>query len=168
MGNSQATLRSLSRVFPRSIELARINARSCSAALPAAYNIEIEPKTLSFVRSRQNPIMPNGWSIALRGMPGSDASGSAGLTGAVDTHLGRIAVASLLSGVLGVAANQSENDHSNRLTQSVGDAAAQQAAQTGSHIVDRELSVRPTLRVHAGERVRVLVSLDLVFRPYSQ
>jgi type IV secretory pathway VirB10-like protein len=111
-------------------------------------------------------IMPNGWSLALRGMPGSDASGNAGLQGDVDAHIGRIAVASLLSGILGVAANQSEDDDSDRLAQSVGDAAAQQAAQTGTRLVDRELSVRPTLRIRAGARVRVLVSQDLILRPY--
>jgi type IV secretory pathway VirB10-like protein len=109
-------------------------------------------------------IMPNGWSIPLRAMPGADAAGSAGLTGDVDAHLGRIVVASLISAVLGVAANESEDEDDARLSQSIGDAAAQQAAQTGSRIVDRELNVRPTLRIHAGARVRVLVSQDIVFR----
>lgn len=113
-------------------------------------------------------IMPNGWSIALRGMPGADASGSVGLHGEVDAHIARIAVASLLSGALGVAANQSEDGDPNRLRQSVGDASAQQAAQTGSHIVDRELNVRPTLRIRAGATVRVLVSQDIVLRPYRR
>lgn len=111
-------------------------------------------------------IMPNGWSIPLRAMPGADAAGSAGLTGDVDAHIGRIAVASLISAVLGVAANESEDEDDARLSQSIGDAAAQQAAQTGSRIVDRELNVRPTLRVRAGARVRVLVSQDIQLRPY--
>ncbi|MDX2277626.1 MAG: TrbI/VirB10 family protein [Hyphomonadaceae bacterium] len=113
-------------------------------------------------------IMPNGWSIALRGTPGTDASGQSGLHGDVDAHVGRIAVASLLSGILGVAANESEDDDSSRVAQSVGDSAAQQAAQTGSRIVDRELNVRPTLRIRAGARVRVLISQDLILRPYSR
>lgn len=113
-------------------------------------------------------IMPNGWSIALRGMPGADAGGASGLHGAVDTHLGRIAVASLISGALGVAANQAQDDHSDRFAQSVGDAAAQQAAQTGSRIVDRQLNVRPTLRIGAGAPVRVLISQDIVLRPYRR
>jgi len=112
-------------------------------------------------------IMPNGWSIPLRAMPGADAAGSAGLAGDVDAHIGRIVVASLISAVLGVAANESEDeDDDARLSQSVGDAAAQQAAQTGSRIVDRELNVRPTLRIRAGARVRVLVSQDIQLRPY--
>ncbi len=96
-----------------------------------------------------------------------DAAGSAGLTGNVDAHIGRIAVASLISAVLGVAANESEDEDDARLSQSIGDAAAQQAAQTGSRLVDRELNVRPTLRIRAGARVRVLVSQDIQLRPYA-
>ncbi len=111
-------------------------------------------------------VMPNGWSIPLHAMPGADAAGSAGLAGDVDAHIGRIVVASLISAVLGVAANESEDEDDARLSQSIGDAAAQQAAQTGSRIVDRELNVRPTLRVRAGARVRVLVSQDIQLRPY--
>ncbi len=113
-------------------------------------------------------VMPNGWSIALRGMPGTDAAGASGVRDTVDAHLGRIAVASLLSGALSVAANEAEGDDSNRLTESVGNAAAQEAARVGGRIVDRELSVRPTLRIRAGAPVRVLVSQDIVLRPYRR
>jgi len=76
-------------------------------------------------------------------MPGVDHAGTSGLQGSVDTHLARIAVASLMSGALGVAANQSQVDHNERLAPRFGDAAAQQAAQTGSRLIDRELNVRP-------------------------
>jgi len=113
-------------------------------------------------------VMPNGWSIALRGMPGADAAGASGVRDRVDAHFGRIAVASLLSGALSVAANEAEDDDSDRLTESVGDAAAQEAARVGGRIIDRELSVRPTLRIRAGAPVRVLVSQDIVLRPYRR
>ncbi len=113
-------------------------------------------------------IMPNGWSIALRGMPGTDASGASGVRDSVDQHMGRIAVASLLSGALSVAANAAEDDDSDRLTESVGNAAAQEAARVGGRIIDRELNVRPTLRIRAGAPVRVLVSQDIILRPYPR
>jgi len=50
----------------------------------------------------------------------------------------------------------------------LGGSAAQQAAQSGARIVDRELAVRPTLRVRAGAPVRVLVTRDIVLRRYQQ
>ncbi|MGQ0531695.1 MAG: TrbI/VirB10 family protein [Caulobacteraceae bacterium] len=113
-------------------------------------------------------IMPNGWSIALRGMPGTDAAGASGVRDSVDQHLGRIAVASLLSGALSVAANAAEDDDSDALSQNVGNAAAQEAARVGGRIIDRELNVRPTLHIRAGAPVRVLVSQDIILRPYPR
>lgn len=111
-------------------------------------------------------ILPNGWSIDLQGMEATDAAGASGLGANVDNHLGRVAVASLLSGVLSVAANEAQDGESSGLSQSVGDASAQEAARIGARIVDRELDVRPTLRVPAGAPVRVLVSRDINLRPY--
>ena len=113
-------------------------------------------------------ILPNGWSINLRQMNASDPTGAAGLTDATDNHLGGLAGAVGLSAIISVIANQSEDDHQTdgSLAQNVGDAAAQQAAQTGSQIVQRELTVHPTLRVRPGANVRVLVTRDIQLRPY--
>ncbi len=113
-------------------------------------------------------ILPNGWSINMQGMEASDPAGAAGLTDRTDHHLDRLAAAVLLSSIIGVAANETEDDdEGSSLSQSLGDAAAQQAAQTGARIVDRELNVRPTLTVRAGAPVRVLVSRDIQLRPYA-
>lgn len=111
-------------------------------------------------------ILPNGWSMALTGLEASDVTGAAGLPADVDHQLGRIAVASLVSGALTTAANAAEDDETSVFGQSVGNAAAQEAASVGGRIVDREISVRPTLRFPAGAPVRVLVNRDLVLRPY--
>ncbi len=112
-------------------------------------------------------ILPNGWSINLQNMEASDPAGASGLTDRTDNHLDRLAAAVVLSSILSVAANEVEDNESNGIVPSLGDAAAQQAAQTGSRIVDRELTVRPTLRIRAGAPVRVIVSRDLQLRPYT-
>ncbi len=110
-------------------------------------------------------ILPNGWSINLREMNASDPSGAAGLRDRTDNHLDRLAVAIGLSAIISVIANESEDeDEEGSMTQSVGDAAAQQAAQTGARIVDRELTVRPSLTIRPGAPVRVMVTRDIVFR----
>jgi type IV secretion system protein VirB10 len=111
-------------------------------------------------------IFPNGWSISLRGMEGTDPSGAAGLRDRTDNHLDRLAGAIGLSAIISVVAENAEDDDESNLTQSVGDAAAAEAARTGGRIVDRELSVRPTLRIRAGGAVRVLVARDIQLRPY--
>lgn len=111
-------------------------------------------------------ILPNGWSINLQNMDASDPSGASGLTDRTDNHIDRLAAAIALSSIITVAANEVEDNESNGILPSLGDAAAQQAAQTGSRIVDRELTVRPTLRVRVGAPVRVLVTRDIQLRPY--
>lgn len=112
-------------------------------------------------------ILPNGWSINLEGMQGADPGGAAGLSDRTDNHLDRLIGAIGLSAIISVVANNAEDDEEEgSLAQSVGDAAAQEAARTGGRIVDRELSVRPTLRVRAGAPVRVLVMRDISLRPY--
>ncbi len=112
-------------------------------------------------------IFPNGWSINLRGMEGSDPSGAAGLRDRTDQHLDRLAGAIGLSAIISVVANEAEGEDAGSFGQSVGDAAAQEAARTGGRIVDREMSVRPTLRIRAGGAVRVLVTMDIQLRPYA-
>jgi len=113
-------------------------------------------------------ILPNGWSINLQNMEATDAGGSAGLSDRSDNHWDRLAGAVLMSSIISVAANETEdNGKDSSFSQSLGDAAAQEAARTGARIVDRELSVRPTLRVRAGAPVRVLVSKDIQLRPYQ-
>lgn len=111
-------------------------------------------------------ILPNGWSINLQNMEASDPAGASGLSDRTDNHLDRLAAAVVLSSIITVAANEVEDNESNGIVPSLGDAAAQQAAQTGSRIVDRELTVRPTLRIRAGAPVRVIVSRDIQLRPY--
>jgi type IV secretory pathway VirB10-like protein len=111
-------------------------------------------------------IFPNGWSISLRGMQGADTSGASGVRDSVDNHLGRLAGAVGLSAIVSVVADNAQNDDQNSFSQSVGDAAAAEAARTGGRIIDRELQVRPTLRVRAGASVRVLVTRDIQLRPY--
>jgi type IV secretion system protein TrbI len=113
-------------------------------------------------------IFPNGWSISLRGMEGTDPTGAAGLRDRVDNHLGRLAGAIGLSAIISVIADNAEDDDENSFAQSVGDAAASEAARTGGRIVDRELSVRPTLRIRTGGSVRLLVTRDIQLRPYRE
>jgi type IV secretory pathway VirB10-like protein len=116
----------------------------------------------------QRLIFPNGSSIDLANMEGADPAGAAGVRDRVDNHLPRLVGASLISAIIGVAANEAEDDEKAGFTRSVGDAAAQEAARAGGRIVDCELSVRPTLRVRAGAPVRVLVTRDIGLAPYRE
>lgn len=112
-------------------------------------------------------VFPNGWSISLQGMEATDPLGASGLSDRTDNHMGRLVGAIVLSSVISVGANEARDRGGGvSMSENIADAAAQQAAQTGARIVDRELNVRPTLRVRAGAPVRVLVGKDIQLRPY--
>lgn len=113
-------------------------------------------------------ILPNGKSLILPKEPGVDATGAIGVRGQVDRRLGSLAIATLFAGAittLGQAARD-RDDSSGGLFGDAGDAAAIEAAQVGGKLIDRELEVRPTIRLRPGARVRVFVTRDLVLEPY--
>lgn len=119
-------------------------------------------------------ILPNGKSLILTREPGVDAQGRAGVEGRVDRRLGALATAALFAGAvtaLGQAARD-QDDRSGGLWDGfwgdAGDAAAIEAAQVGGRLIDRELQVRPQIRLAPGARVRVLVTRDLVLEPYRR
>lgn len=115
-------------------------------------------------------IFPDGASIALQGMPGVDMSGYAGVKDQVDNHWGKIIGAVLLSSVLSTAVVESQGNSLNALSTSAGQLAAQGAAQgvnqAGDRIVQRQLSVQPTLIIRPGQRIAVMVDKDIQLPPY--
>lgn len=114
-------------------------------------------------------ILPNGKSLILEKEAGVDAQGTIGVEGQVDHRLFPLAVATLFSGAitaLGQVARD-RDDHSQGWWGDAGDAASIEAAQVGGKLIDRELDVRPTIRLRPGTRVRVLLTRDLILEPYG-
>ena len=117
----------------------------------------------------QRLIYPNGNSIVLDGMPGTDEGGTSGLADKVDYHLDKLVEATALTTALAYAGNLARNPNSssgNNGNDVVGDTVAQQANRTGEKIIDRELDVQPTITVRQGWPLRVLVNKDMILEPY--
>jgi type IV secretion system protein VirB10 len=117
----------------------------------------------------QRLIYPNGNSIILDGMPGTDESGAAGLQDKVDYHLDKLAEGTALSTALAYAGNLARNPNSssgNNGQDVIGDTVAQQANRIGEKIIDRELDVQPTITIRQGWPLRVLVNKDMILEPY--
>ena len=113
-------------------------------------------------------ILPNGKSLILGQEPGVDAQGAVGVRGDVDRRLGSLAVATLFAGAittLGQAARD-RDDRSGGWLGDAGDAAAIEGAQVGGKLIERELQVRPSIRLRPGTRVRVFITRDLILEPY--
>jgi len=113
-------------------------------------------------------VLPNGRSLILTKEPGVDAQGIIGAEGRVDRRLLPLAVATLFAGAittLGQVARDRDDD-SGGLLGDAGDAASIEAAQVGGKLIDRELDVRPSIRLRPGARVQVLITRDLILEPY--
>ncbi len=113
---------------------------------------------------------PNGSSLTLEGMPGTDLSGFAGVKDQVDNHWLRLLKGVLLGSVLGAAAQESYGggiSASNpSLTQLAVAGAAQNLNSAGQQIVQKDLQVQPTLVIRPGQRVGVFVTKDIALKPY--
>ena len=114
-------------------------------------------------------ILPNGKSLILDGEPGVDAQGAVGVRGQVDRRLFPLLVGTLFAGAittLGQVARDDAGRGSGGWLGDAGDAAAIEGAQVGGRLVDRELEVRPSIRLRQGAPVRVMITRDLILEPY--
>lgn len=114
-------------------------------------------------------ILPNGKSLVLDGEPGVDAQGAIGVRGEVDRRLLPLLVGTLFAGAittLGQIARDDAGPAPAGLLGDAGDAAAIEGARVGGRLIDRELEVRPSIRLRPGAPVRVLITRDLILEPY--
>jgi len=112
-------------------------------------------------------ILPNGRSLVLEKLSAGDARGYAGLKDKVDNHWGAIINAAALSTLLGIGAQSGSTGDDTALVRALRDGAADTINRAGQRIVERQLSVQPTLTIRPGMPVRVILSRDLVLEPYG-
>ena len=108
-------------------------------------------------------IFPDGRSLVLERLPGTDASGYAGLEDGVDYHWGDLMKAAGLSTILAIGTELAAGDEEDRLVRAIRDGGQDTVDQAGQQIVQRQLQVAPTLTIRPGFPVRILVGRDLVF-----
>ena len=111
-------------------------------------------------------IFPNGNSVNLANMASVDAGGFAGLRDDVDNHTGSIVKAGILSSVLGVGTELATDDD-NRIVRAVQNSGQSTVNIAGQRMVDRSLNVEPTITIRPGWRFSVMVSEDLILKPYA-
>jgi type IV secretion system protein VirB10 len=114
-------------------------------------------------------IFPDGRSLDLDRMVGTDAAGQSGLVDRVDNHSGRLLMAGLLSTMFGVGANAATagGGDNNDIAYAIRESAGRSVESAGDKIVGRQLDVQPSITIRPGARVRVLVSRDLVLTPWT-
>jgi len=111
-------------------------------------------------------IMPDGTSIVLERLQGTDPQGFSGLEDDVDYHWGQLFKAAALSTLLGVGTQLSIDDES-EIARAIRESAQDSAEDIGQQIVRRQLNIQPTLTIRPGFPIRIIVNRDLLMQPYG-
>ena len=112
-------------------------------------------------------ILPNGNSVVIENLPATDVAGYAGLEDEVDFHTWQLLKGVALASVIGVGTQLSIGNNQNDLVTALRQSVQQSTNQAGQRVVERELDVQPTITVRPGWPLRVIVSKDLVLKPYQ-
>lgn len=116
----------------------------------------------------QRIIMPDGSSIVIENLPGTDTAGYAGLEDKVNFHTWRLIKGIALSTLLGVGTELTFGDDESDLVEAIRGSAQDSANQAGQTLTERNLNIQPTITIRPGWPLRIIVHKDIVLRPYGQ
>lgn len=143
------------------------------AQLVGSYSSKVLPGQSSVAVAWNRIIFPNGSYINLGTMPGTDPNGMSGISGDVDNHTWLMFKNALLLSLVGTGI-QAATPQSTGVNGSMSTAQIFQSqlantfGQAVSQILQRYMSIAPTIHVQPGAQIAVVVSKDLVFPgPYT-
>lgn len=113
-------------------------------------------------------IFPNGSTLQIGGMAGTDAQGYGGFNDKVNRHYLRTFGSAVLLAVIGTGIDMALPESSTLATQdTASDAARRNFAETfwrvAERTINKSLDVQPTLRIRPGYKFNVLVDQDVLF-----
>jgi len=113
-------------------------------------------------------IFPNGSTLQIGGMAGTDAEGYGGFKDKVDRHLWRTFGSAALVALIGTGIDMSLPESSTLATQdTASDAARRNFADSFGRVaeqtISKNLNVQPTVKIRPGYKFNVLVDQDIVF-----
>ncbi|MBU2859387.1 TrbI/VirB10 family protein [Acidithiobacillus ferrooxidans] len=116
-------------------------------------------------------IYPNGETVDLRGMSGTNGLGEAGFSQITDNHYWKIFGSAFLISLLGAAAQLAQPQQSSALSnpgagQTATGAISQEMDSVGGDMLQKNLNIAPTLKIRPGYLFNVLVSKTMVLPPY--
>lgn len=112
-------------------------------------------------------VYPDGSTLELEGMPGTDQGGYAGLEDQVDNHYFRVFGSAILMSVITGMYDYSQDSGHHGDEQTAGDtlasAVAREMAQTSQMMLRKNLDIQPTIKIRPGYKLNVMVKRDIIF-----
>ncbi len=113
-------------------------------------------------------VFPNGDSLDLEGLIGTDTEGYSGMKDKVNHHTGKLIMGVFLSSVFSAGAKVAAGAET--LNPNYGQLAvngvAQNVSNVGQKIAEKNLNVPPTIEIRPGSKCNILVDKDFILRPY--
>lgn len=118
-------------------------------------------------------IFPNQKSINLLGMAGITSSGEKGLKDKVNNHYGKLLQGIIFSSVLAttvsiITDDDSDDDEDRSYSSIAGEAASLETIKVGDKIIERSLSIDPTIEIRNGMKFNILVNKDIILSEYKK
>lgn len=113
----------------------------------------------------QRIIRPDGTSIVIDNLPGTDTAGYAGIADKVDVHTWQLIKGIGLATLLGVGTELSFGSNESELIQAIRESTQENTNRAGQRIVERALDIQPTITVRPGWSIHVIVNKDIVLPP---
>ncbi|EHB3589577.1 conjugal transfer protein TrbI [Salmonella enterica subsp. enterica serovar Heidelberg] len=111
-------------------------------------------------------IYPDGSSISIDNMPGTDMGGYAGFNDKVNNHYARIFGSGLLLSVFSAGIQLSQPQASNgenySSSQIIAGSLGQQMGQIGMQMAQRNMNIQPTLEIRPGYEFNIMVTKDII------
>lgn len=112
-------------------------------------------------------IRPDGSSVQIDNLSGTDKAGYAGLADSVDWHTGKLLKGIGLATLLGVGTELAYGGAEGSLAEAIRDSSQSNINQAGQKIIDQSLNIPPTITIRPGWPVRVIVGKDIILKPYG-
>lgn len=130
----------------------------------------------------QRVIYPNGYSMDLKGIQGSDMSGFTGFYDQVDNHYWRLFGMSFVMGVITAGMQYSQNNTNANVSnggigftnpnpsvgQTVAGSLGQQLGQTSMMVTQKNINTAPTITIRQGYKFTIMLTADIILKPYKQ
>jgi type IV secretory pathway VirB10-like protein len=114
-------------------------------------------------------LRPDGTTLSLEGMPGTDLSGYAGLTGHVNNHYLRLLSGVVMGSLIGASAQiaTGANSQNPSFAALAVQGAGQNINEAGQQITRKNLNIQPTIEVPPGARLNIFSTKDLILPPWT-
>lgn len=136
------------------------------ARLIGMYNNDVRPGQERVLAAFTRLILPSGVSIQLGAMQSADSEGKSGMTDEVNSHFWKMFGTNFLIAAL---AKLSEPNPPSSVTVvgggsgTLANSAGQILVDTTRAITERNRNMAPTLMIHKGHKINVMVNKDMVF-----